>query len=388
MTNQVKVKITGKNPNTFLQELIKKRINIYEFEKEEHSITIRIDQDDWQILKKMKTTYKMKILSYYGIARVKYLIKKYYFFLLVFLLGIGMNYFLSTRIWRIEIVNPNQKIVNLVKKDLQKLGLKKYEKKVSYLQKEWIKKKILEKEKDDLEWIEIEEIGSKYIVKVEQRKKNQQEEICLPRNIVAKKNAIILEIKAQRGEIISKKNDYVDKGQPIISGWIHNKEDIVSKKCALGTIYGEVWYRMKISIPKERIITTFTSKKKKGISLTIGKKDYNINQKFRTYQKKEYNIIEEQIIPLKLSITEFLETKLKKKPYQEKEIEEIALDKVNQTMKKRLKKGEKILEKKVLKKTVINSKIEVDIFLTVKEDITDYEDISKIEIEKREPAKE
>ena len=49
-------------------------------------------------------------------------------------------------------------------------------------------------------------------------------------------------------------------------------------------------------------------------------------------------------------------------------------------MTKDLKEGEELLMKKVLKKQENNSKIEVEIFIKKKENITDYVDISNIDI--------
>ena len=45
-------------------------------------------------------------------------------------------------------------------------------------------------------------------------------------------------------------------------------------------------------------------------------------------------------------------------------------------MNKSLRKDEEILSKKVLKKSINNSKIEIEVFLKVKEDITSYQKIN------------
>ena len=49
-------------------------------------------------------------------------------------------------------------------------------------------------------------------------------------------------------------------------------------------------------------------------------------------------------------------------------------------MKEQLTDGEEVLMKKVLKKQEKNSKIEVEVFIEKKENITDYVDISNIDI--------
>ena len=96
MNSKVKIKITGKNPKNFLKELIVKKINIYQVEQEEKSLIIIIEEKDYQELKNRKTIYKIQLVKYYGLARIKYLVKKYSIFLIFSLLGIGIIFFLST----------------------------------------------------------------------------------------------------------------------------------------------------------------------------------------------------------------------------------------------------------------------------------------------------
>ena len=246
MLDRVKIKVVGKNVDYFLKEIIKKNIAIYNIEKNYHELIIIINYSDYLILKEMKTTYEITIINRYGINKYKYILKKYSIFIIFFLVGVMINVFLSNLIFKVEVIHPNKNLVKTVTKDLKELGITKYHFKVSYSKKESIKKEILEKEKNLVEWIEIEEHGTKYIIKVEERKKKENPSFCPERHIIAKKNAIIIDVSATTGEILKKKNDYVSKGEVIVSGLIHNKDTIVSKRCAAGVIYGEVWYRVKI----------------------------------------------------------------------------------------------------------------------------------------------
>ena len=75
------------------------------------------------------------------------------------------------------------------------------------------------------------------------------------------------------------------------------------------------------------------------------------------------------------------ETNIISKIYTLDNVDEESMKIAANEIKKKLNKEEKILSKKVLKKTIKNSKIEVEVFLKVKEDITFYEDISNLNIE-------
>lgn len=388
MINRMKLSITGKNPDYFLKELIKRNINIYKTEKSPKELKVIIDYQDFEKINNIKTTYKLKIIERYGISKYKFLIKKYSVFFLFLILGILINVILSNLIFEVEIIHSNQELVKTLQKDLEELGLKKYRLKIPYSKKEQIKEKLLAKEKDLLEWIEIEEKGTKYIIKVEQRKKNQPTKECNPRHIIAKKNALIKEITASSGEIAKKKNDYVEKGEVLISGLIYNKEEIVSKRCSIGKVYGEVWYNVKVSIPKIYHEKKQTTEKSHGLSLEILKKDYNLFCNYRTYEKKVYNIIGSKIVPFSFDLATYTKTEETNKKLSLKNVDDLAIKTATKKIKKSLKKDESIISKKVLKKTEFNSKIEVEVFFKVKENITDYLDITDLNIEEMNEKEE
>ena len=369
----IKIKITGKNPNYFLNELIKRNINIYNLSKSNDSLIIIVSYKDYLKILEIKTTYKIKVLRKYGVLRIKELIKRYFYYILFFIIGIIINIILSNMIFEVEIIHPSKEIVNLVKNDLKELGIEKYRFKKNIKS---IKEKILLKEKEKIEWLEIESIGTKYIIRVEERKINSKEEVCNPRNIVSKKEAIILEIKSSSGEIIKKINDYVSKDEVIISGIIHNKDDIVSYRCANGIVYGETWYKVKLSIPKEYIIEELTNNKSIGLNIKLFNKNLDINNKYKSFKRNNIINLHSNIIPININLTKYLETKIIKKIYTINNIDEIALNISEKEIKKKLRKDEEILSKNVLKKNINNSKIEIEVFLKVKEDITSYQDIS------------
>ena len=83
-----------------------------------------------------------------------------------------------------------------------------------------------------------------------------------------------------------KKNDYVNKGDVLISGLIHNKETIVSKKCAQGIIFGEVWYKVKIALPKYYLKESIIRGKKYGLTLKVFAKEYNYQLLLKTLGKQ------------------------------------------------------------------------------------------------------
>lgn len=371
MISKYKIIVEGKNPDYFINQLIKNNISIYDLEKEYKKLSIIISEEGLSELKKIKTSYKYYIVDSYGVAKAKYLLKKYLFFLICLILGITLNILLSNIIFDVEVIHSNSYIREIIYNNLRENGISKYKLKVSFAEKEKIVEKILKKETNDIEWLEIEEVGTKYVVKVEQRKKNKDTPICKPSNIVAKKDAMLLEIQAENGEVVRKKYDYVKKGDIVISGVIHNKEEIVSKRCATGKIYGEVWYKVNLEIPKKYSEVLVTGRKKRQLEINFLKTRFTLFHNFKTYQRKAIKLIGSNILPISINFTTYLETKVQDFEYNLSNVEDKALELAETKLKNKLGENSSILLKKVLKKSEKNSKIIVEVFVKVKEDITD-----------------
>lgn len=324
----------------------------------------------------MKTSCKIKVLNRFGLEKYKYLVYKYQYLLLFFLVGLALIVFLSNVIFSVEVVHSKEEIRDLIYQDLEQYGLRKYHFVFSYNQKEKIKKKILAKEKAKIEWLEIDRIGTKYIIHVEERKKKKIDNDTKPRDIIAKKDAMILSINAKSGEIVRKKYDYVKKGDIIVSGTIKNKDDEVSKIKADGQIFGEIWYKVKVEVPIHYYEENPTGKKKKVFSLKFLNKTFSLElKKYQNYSFHDVNIFENQLLPIRLVFGEKMETKIIRKEYNIHNVDQKAIEIAESKFKKR-----NILSEKVLKKTLKDSKIIVEIFFKIKEDITDYRQITDLSL--------
>ena len=367
--------VKGKNPDYFLKKLIDKKINIYEVNKNSKELCIVVDGDGYKKVRKIKTSYDIELIGVSGFLRVKEVFNKYFFFILFFFLGVLLNIFLSNLIFEVDVVHSNKDIRNIIYKDLEELGISKFKFKVSFLEKEKIVNEILKREKNDIEWLEIEEVGTKYVVKVEQRKLNNDNEICSTRNIVAKKNAIILELFAESGEVVRKKLDYVLKDDVIISGVIHNKEDVVSNKCAVGKIFGEVWYKVDVELPIKYYKSNTTDNSKYRFNIKFLDKIFILFGGYPTYKETNYVTFGNRLLPISFNFSKYNETHEIIKKYTLNNCDNDAIKLAEEKLLLKLGKEDSILTKKVLKKELKNSKIIVEVFFKVKEDITSYKDI-------------
>lgn len=377
MNKYIRVKVSGKNSNYFINKLISKNIlysNLCIFSK---YIEFDLDRENYYKLIDIKTSYDISIVSYLGIYKYLFFFIRYVYIFLFIILGICINIFLSRMIFSIEVVHSNSKIRELIYNDLEKFGIKKYSFKVSYSDKEKIVDKILSLEKNDIEWIEIEEVGCKYIVKVEQRKINSLDDECNYRHIISKKDAMITSISSSSGEVVKKKFDYVKKGDILISGFIYNKDKIMAKRCSIGKVLGEVWYKVNLEVPKEYVEEKFTGNKSSRLEFIFLNSKFN---KYNNYKVKRIGLFNSKLFDIGVFFSTYLETSIIHKTYSVLSSDDEYFSIAISRLKNRLGDDIRVISKNVLKKEEKKGKIIVEVFIKVEEDITDYLDITEIDI--------
>ena len=377
----IRIRIKGRNPEYFLKKLINRNIRYSNLEIKSKEILMNVSLDDYSVIKDIKTSYEIEVVSNLGFYKYFRFFVRYWYLFLFFILGILLNIFLSNIIFEVEVVHSNNSIKELVSSNLKSLGISKYKFKVSYEEKEKIVSEILKRESNDLEWLEIDEVGCKYVVKVEQRKKNEADDTCYERHIVAKKDAMITSIFATSGEVVVKKFDYVKEGDILISGYIHNNGTIMAKKCAVGEVRGEVWYKVSVEVPIHYYEEKVTGKESKSLEVVFFGKSYNLFNKFSSYKVERMRLLESNLLPIGIYFSSYLETEVIEYDYDINTIDEVAFSIAEEKLYNRLGKDIYIKQKKVLKKEKKKSKILVEVFIKVEENITDYLDITDTNID-------
>lgn len=375
MNSYVMVEITGKDVKRFIKNLYKRNIRFYSLETKNKEARATISYQDYLKIKDMKTIYKIRIINYKGFIKIKQLFSIYKIFILSLLLGIILLFILTNMIFEIEVVHDKQDIRTFVMEQLEKYGIRKYNFVKSFKENEKIVDKIITSNNNTIEWMEIERVGCKYIVRVTVRKIKEEDINNAPRDIIAKKKGMITSITATKGEIIKKVNDYVDIGDVIISGTIKNKDKIKDYVTANGRVFAEVWYRAEVEIPYKYQETTLTGNNKKVFSLRFLNKDIRL---FSNYKTKEDDIIfslSNPLLPISLSLIKEKETNIEDSIYSEEVALIKALEIAREKLKSNLGKDDVIIYEKYLKNREEDSKIIVDIFFKVNEDITSYMEI-------------
>lgn len=377
LISKISLNIKGKNINRFIKKLRTKRIEILSLKyKNPNEADIIIYKKDYETVLKIKSIYDVTELDVFGLIKIKRKIKISKHLIILTIIAFAIFLFFTHVIFDVEVIHSNKDIRNLLLNELKAEGIKKLSFKKSYNEISKIKEKILNKYPDKIEWLEIEEIGTKYTVRVEERTIVKEDENNTPRNIVAGKDGVLKKVIAEKGDIVKDMNDYVKKGDMIINGELIFNEKVTGKVKAEGKAYAEVWYVTKTEYPFATYTETETGKTKEVYAIKFLNHTFEFTlHKFKTKKIEEEDIVKHPLIPLKLVKRKQKETKVTDQILTVEEAINKAKEKAENDIKKNLSKDEYIIRSKYLKSTVKESIVEVEMFFAVYEDITDYAEI-------------
>ena len=383
LNNIIVLKIKTKNIDRFLSNLYKLNIDIYSVNVVSFKeVVVEINECDYNKVKKLSILNKIDIISYRGKKDKINKLKFNKILLISLFFGIVILIFLTNIIFSIEISHSSEKTRNFVMNELNKNGINVLQFRKSFKELEKIKNKILDNNKDKIVWLEIERIGTKYVVRLEERKINNITNNYEFQDIVAKRDAVIKKIVVNSGMKVKDINDYVKKGDIIISGNIYLNDEIKKTVEASGEVYGEVWYKLSVEYPLINDTKEETGNKKQVFSLNIFNKSiilFDKNGFNNSYVSKEY-IYKNAILPIGISRDTIYELKSINGIYTEAEAILNAKEYSKNKMKELLDEDEYIISYKVLKYSSNSNTIYMDIFYKIYANITS---VRRIDIERK-----
>lgn len=368
ISNYIYLKISGVQYQKLFKKFNVIGINIYDYRQNNKDFIIKIKYDDYSKIKKSFPFYDITLIKYDGFNYYKLIVKQYLINIIFIFLSIIFIFFVSNLIVDIKYNIKDQKLIKKINVELSQRGISKFTFKKSYDELEIIKNKILKSLDEDIEWLEITRNGMIYKVDIEKRvdkKPLKKDNYC---NVFAKKDGIIKNILISNGVSIVSENDYVKKGDLLISGDIINNEENVGKVCASGIVMGEVWYKSTVKVPLVTYKSSRTGKKRNNIVINYDDYDIKIFRdrlKFYEAEKKLFF----DALGIKLYLEHDYEIKKNKIKLSEKEAVEKALKESKEKIEVGFQKTDFIVKQKVLQKKINNSTIEVEIFIVTNENI-------------------
>ena len=195
---------------------------------------------------------------------------------------------------------------------------------------------------------------------------------------MAKKTGLVTKIEAESGEVVTKKNAYVKKGDILISGTIKKDEETKNYVCATGSVFAEVWYSVKASVPLSYETKEKTGKVRWNIRLkNNGYNDFLFKSRLENYVEEDKNLF--TLFKTDIIFAKQFETINKTVTMSEEEAQNKALDLALEKISATLEEKEKIIDKKVLKKEVNNSTMNIEVFVSVLEQIGTRQEFSIVE---------
>ena len=377
--DKVNLKITGINIERFIKRLKNNNIEILYLKNIKKGIIIKIYKKDYEKVLKLKTIYEIDVIGYNGLISIKNKIINNRFIIFSILICFVFLYLLTSLIFKIDIITNDKKMEEKIRNELEKNGISLYKFKKDYNKLQQIKLNIISKFRNEIEWIEIENIGTKYIIRYEPRIINTKKESNEYRNIIAKKDSVINDMYVLSGQIIKSKNTYVKKGDVIVSGYIYMNENIKDTVRSEGIIYGECWYNVTVTYPYKYYEEKETGNSKNIFVIKLINKDIELFN-FNKYKYKKINnktIIKNNLLPLKLVYQNQKEIEIINENNNEENVIKKAIEYSNKKINSKLKKGEYIKKYKVLSKDYNEDSITLNIFYSVIENITDYQNIEE-----------
>ncbi len=359
----------------FINKIKYINIKILEIKYEQGYVYLKIEDKYLEKLNKYLISYKFSVVKETGVYDILNKIKRNYIFCICLLIGVILFFIMSNMVVKINIIHESSEIREIIADELDEYRIKVLSFKKSYKELDKIRQEILDKYPEKLDWMEFDVDGMIINVRIEERiitDTNKDDKVC---NLVAAKSGIINDIKVEQGEVLVNINDYVNEGDILVTGVINYNEEMKRTTCASGEIYATTWYTVDVKIPFEYSEYVETGKKKYNIVWeNDGNKKQILRERFDSYNSYLKNIL--KIFDFNLYVETEMETKKITKTYTEDEALEVGINKAIENVLIKLGEKDEIIDKKVLKKVVNNSTMDIEVFVIVKELISTEEEIT------------
>lgn len=379
----VTVKITGKGIERFINSLTRNNLVIWNVKKcGTNTIIFKMKLSDVNELRKHKrySDCKVRFLQRSG---APFLLKRLFRnsgFLVGAIGFILIIMLLSNMVWGIEIKGAKPATEHQIRKELTEMGIKVGKLQFYMDDVENIQRKLTNKI-EELTWVGVELKGTTYHFQVVEKNQPKKPEVLNPRNLVAKKKAIIVKMFVENGKSQVKLYDRVVPGQILISGSI-GKEDKPEIVPAKGEILGETWYKTSVNLPLNSNFYVFNGQEKLKHSVSIGKLKIPVwgfgNIKFKEFEKES---LEKNIrflkwdLPIKYVLETYREREKVIREYSKEEAFQMAKNLAREDIKSLLSEEAKIKGEKVLHQSFENGKVNISIHFQVIENIAKSEPI-------------
>lgn len=376
-SGSVKVVITGKGTERFINECVRQGIVVWNVKKPgTQALSFSMYLKDIKKIRKVVRKNECK-LRFIGKKGVPFLVQKA-LYNSGFLIG-AISFFiivtiLSNMVWGIEVKGAKPETEHLIIKELKKLGVEKGKLQFFIEDNESLQRH-LEEAINDITWIGVELNGTTYHFEVVEKNQPEPPEQFSPRDLVANKTAIVKKLIVEEGKPVVGENDFVKKGDLLVTGKIGKEGEEIFVP-ARGKIFGETWYKVEVRKEISTNLDVLTGENKQKHYISIGHVRIPV-WGFGKIEYKEYKIESNKrhvkFFNWELPIAYENETIRESEEITKKLTEKEAIEEAKNIGRKELEQGlgsdAEIIEEKVLRQSINNGKVELEIKYNVIENI-------------------
>src|SRR5574344_641971 len=282
MNEMLLIKIKTSNKECFFKYILKENIKLQNINYQQEFIIASINKND---LAKLKRFYQITIIKDYSKTNIYPFFKKNLIKIISFMWMIIIFFFLRKIIIKINKKKNNKELNKVLTKELENYQIKRLTFKKSYPELQNIKEIIKNKLNSQLEWLEIENIGMTYNIKLEMRKSKEIKVNAEHCNVIAQKDGVITKIKSNKGIVLVKNNQFIKENALLITGSITLNDEVT------------------IDIPKLTEEKVYSNKTKNNLLLEIDNRDRKIFksrfQNYDTISKPIFSLLGKKLFLLK-----------------------------------------------------------------------------------------
>lgn len=379
----VLIKVDGFFTERFINLCINEGILLWDIKRAgEERLYAKISPQDYKKIRKaaQKTKSRVSIVRKIGLPFVFFRYRKrkaafigLFIFCLMFL-------FYNSHIMGISIKGNERLETEKVMVSLKDYGIYRFAP-LKDVNNKFVQNKMMTKH-EEIAWIGINIKGSRIYIEIKERldtKMNENEEI--PCDIVAGKSGIIDELDIREGQNMVKPNEFVQKGDLLVSGLVDSNVHGIRYVRSYGEVYAFTEAEKSKEYKMERIEKTTTGKTKKKFSLMNGEKEIKFYVKnepgYKNYEKKETK--KPLFFGIDLKTKLYSEQEVKKVKMSEKETFDFGKNELVEELKKELSESAEIKNVSAKYEKKDNETLKVYVKFELRENIAEERPIDKIE---------
>jgi len=397
MTGYVTVVVKGRLPELFFQRCAKEGIPAWDIRKTGiEECQGNIEREHISAIRKIRRDMECKIsfIDKRGLPFIWHRFLRKREIVAASILSLLLIVFLSNVLWKVEITGLPKELENKIEKQLKGYGVYSGAWLFSLDEPSTIQHKLLQ-DVPELLWIGVKKKGTSIELQGVEKTVVKEQKPKGPQNLVATKKGVIKKIYVSKGIPMKKVDDYVEKGDLLVSGELNsvaiideeaedeqNEEGKGTIVAADGDIRARTWYETKVTVPLVAKYETLTGNQKQRYYMRFG--DFHLP--VWGFKNPDYKLIhreydEEQVrflkwdMPMHFVAAELSEKQVYEKKRTKEEATQFALEQAKQELKLQLGQEARIVSGKVLHETIENGKVKLTLYMTVEEDIAVAEPI-------------